>query len=52
MKLIVVTVEDRQGNVLKTIRTCDEQEAEAAINGARTRNPDALITRTEQEPAS
>lgn len=47
--VIVVTVEDRNGNVLATIRTSSEQEAEAAINGARTRDPDALITRTEQE---
>lgn len=52
MKVYTVTVEDRDGNVLKTVETCDGQEAEAAINSARSKNPDAMITRTEREAQS
>lgn len=52
MKVITVTVEDRDGKEISTLETCDEQAAEKAIKYFRARNPDALIVRSEREATS
>lgn len=52
MKVYTVTVEDRDGNQISSIRTCDIHEAEAVINEAKVANPNAMIVRTEGEATS
>lgn len=49
MKRITVIIEDRKGNVLKTVEADSEQAADAVINRVKAADPNALITRTEQE---
>jgi hypothetical protein len=49
VKVYIVLIEDRSGNQIRRVETCDAQGAEAAINEAKAANPDAMITRTERE---
>lgn len=52
MKVITVTVEDRDGEVLATSEFTDPQQAAQAEAQVRACYPDALIVRTEQEATS